>query len=72
MNNKGYMIVEIIVASVLAMTIAYFLFDLVIKLKEKIFIMFMQSVLLRKARHILYSLPRKSLRLSMPLTKRQR
>ena len=35
MNNKGYMIVEIIVASVLAMTIAYFLFDLVIKLKEK-------------------------------------
>ena len=35
MNNKGYIIVEIIVASVLAMTIAYFLFDLVIKLKEK-------------------------------------
>ena len=35
MNNKGYMIVEIIVASVLAMTISYFLFDLVIKLKEK-------------------------------------
>ena len=35
LNNKGYMIVEIIVSSIIAMTIAYFLFDLVIKLKEK-------------------------------------
>ena len=35
LNNKGYMIVEIIVASVIAMTIAYFLMDLVVKLKEK-------------------------------------
>ena len=34
-NNKGYMIVEIIVASVIAMTIAYFMMDLVVKLKEK-------------------------------------
>lgn len=35
LNNKGYMIIEIIVASVIAMTIAYFLMDLVVKLKEK-------------------------------------
>lgn len=35
LNNKGYMLVEIILASVLAMGIAYFMTDLTIKLKNK-------------------------------------
>lgn len=34
MNNKGYLLVEIIVASVLAMTITYFLVDITINLKN--------------------------------------
>ena len=34
-NNKGYMLVEIILASVLAMVVAYFIIDLTIKLKNK-------------------------------------
>lgn len=35
LNNKGYMLVEIILASVLAMGVAYFIMDLTIKLKNK-------------------------------------
>lgn len=35
LNNKGYMLVEIIFASVIAFGVAYFLLDLVIKLKNK-------------------------------------
>ena len=35
LNNKGYMIVEIIVSATIAMTIAYFMMDLIVKLKEK-------------------------------------
>ena len=35
MNNKGYMLVEIILASVIAMVVAYFVIDLTIKLKNK-------------------------------------
>lgn len=35
LNNKGYMLVEIILAFVLAMTVAYFIMDLTIKLKNK-------------------------------------
>lgn len=35
LNNKGYMLVEIILASAIAFGIAYFLLDLVIKLKNK-------------------------------------
>lgn len=35
LNNKGYLLVEIILASVIAMTIAYFMTDLTIKLKNK-------------------------------------
>ncbi|MBQ2873439.1 MAG: hypothetical protein IJE89_05520 [Bacilli bacterium] len=35
LNNKGYLLVEIVLASVLAMVIAYFLTDLTIKLKNK-------------------------------------
>lgn len=35
LNNKGYMLVEIILASVIAMGIAYFITDLTIKLKNK-------------------------------------
>ena len=34
-NNKGYMLVEIILASVIAMIVAYFVIDLTIKLKNK-------------------------------------
>ena len=34
LNNKGYMIVEIIVSATIAMTIAYFMMDLIVKLKE--------------------------------------
>lgn len=34
-NNKGYMIVEIIISATLAMIISYFMMDLIIKLKEK-------------------------------------
>ena len=35
LNNKGYMLVEIILASVLSMVVAYFVIDLTIKLKNK-------------------------------------
>lgn len=35
LNNKGYMLVEIILAFSLAMVIAYFITDLTIKLKNK-------------------------------------
>ena len=35
LNNKGYMLVEIIVSATIAMTIAYFMMDLIVKLKEK-------------------------------------
>lgn len=35
LNNKGYLLVEIILASVIAMVIAYFMTDLTIKLKNK-------------------------------------
>ena len=35
LNNKGYMLIEIILASVIAMTVAYFIMDLTIKLKNK-------------------------------------
>ncbi len=35
LNNKGYMLVEIILASVIAFGIAYFILDLTIKLKNK-------------------------------------
>ena len=35
LNNKGYMLVEIILASVIAFGVAYFILDLVIKLKNK-------------------------------------
>ena len=34
-NNKGYLMVEIIVASVIAMGLAYFIFELVIDLKNR-------------------------------------
>lgn len=35
LNNKGYMLVEIILAFALAMTVMYFLMELTIKLKNK-------------------------------------
>lgn len=35
LNNKGYMLVEIVLASVLAVMVAYFITDLTIKLKNK-------------------------------------
>lgn len=35
LNNKGYMLVEIILASVLAMVVVYFITNLTIKLKNK-------------------------------------
>ncbi len=35
LNNKGYMIIEILVASMIAFGIAYFLFDLTLNLKTK-------------------------------------
>lgn len=35
LNNKGYLLVEIILASVLAMALAYFMTNLTIKLKNK-------------------------------------
>ena len=35
LNNRGYLLVEVIVASVLAMTIAYFLIDLTMKLANQ-------------------------------------
>ena len=34
MNNKGYLLVEIIVASVIAMSMMYFLLEITIKLKN--------------------------------------
>lgn len=35
LNNKGYMLVEIILASVIAFGVAYFIIDVTIKLKNK-------------------------------------
>ena len=35
LNNKGYMLVEIILAFVIAMGVTYFMFELIIKLKNK-------------------------------------
>ena len=35
LNNKGYMLVEIILASVIAFGVAYFILDLVMKLKNE-------------------------------------
>ena len=35
LNNKGYMLVEIIVASVIALVMAYFLIDITIRLVNK-------------------------------------
>ena len=35
LNNKGYMIIEIIMASMITFGIAYFLFDLTVNLKNK-------------------------------------
>ncbi|MBQ8219512.1 MAG: hypothetical protein IJZ79_07155 [Bacilli bacterium] len=35
LNNKGYMLIEIILASALAFGLAYFIIDLTIKLKNK-------------------------------------
>lgn len=35
MNNKGYMLVEIILASVIAFSLAYFMIEITIKLKNK-------------------------------------
>ena len=46
LNNKGYLLVEIIVASVLAMTIAYFLIDLTLNLKEKNDDVFVDTILI--------------------------
>lgn len=45
LNNKGYLLVEIIVVSVLAMTIAYFLIDLTLNLKEKNDDIFVDTIL---------------------------
>lgn len=35
LNNKGYMLVEIVLASAIAFGVAYYMFDLIIKLKNK-------------------------------------
>jgi len=35
LNNKGYMLIEIILAFVIAMGITYFMFELIIKIKNK-------------------------------------
>lgn len=35
LNNKGYLIIEIVLASMIAFGVAYFLFDLTINLKNK-------------------------------------
>lgn len=35
LNNKGYMLVEIVLASAIAFGLAYFLLDLIIKVKNK-------------------------------------
>lgn len=46
LNNKGYLIVELILASVLAMTMAYFLLNLVVKLSKKNQDLYVETVLL--------------------------
>ena len=43
MNNKGYMLVEIILASVLAFGVAYFITTLTIKVKNKNDDMFVET-----------------------------
>jgi len=35
LNNKGYMLIEIVLASVIAVAVAYFMTDLTIKLKNR-------------------------------------
>lgn len=46
LNNKGYLIVELILAAVLAMTMAYFLLNLVVKLSKKNQDLYVETVLL--------------------------
>ena len=46
LNNKGYMLVEIIVASVIALVMAYFLIDITIRLVNKNNDYYIESVLL--------------------------
>jgi len=46
LNNKGYMLVEIVVASVIALVMAYFLIDITIKLVNKNNDFYVESVLL--------------------------
>ena len=46
LNNKGYMLVEIIVASVIALVMAYFLIDITIRLVNKNNDYYVESVLL--------------------------
>jgi len=46
LNNKGYMLVEIIVSSVIALTMAYFLMEITIKMVNKNNDYYVDSVLL--------------------------
>ena len=46
MNNRGYLIVELILASVLAMTVAYFLLNLVVKMSSKNQDLYVETALL--------------------------
>ena len=46
LDNKGYMLVEIVLASALAVGFAYFLLDLTIKLKNKNDDLFVSTVVL--------------------------
>ena len=45
-NNRGYLIVELILASVLAMTVAYFLLNLVVKMSSKNQDLYVETALL--------------------------
>ena len=38
LNNKGYLTVEVVLASVIAFGLAYFLLNLTIKVKDKVYI----------------------------------
>lgn len=46
LNNKGYMLVEVIIASVMALVVAYFLIDVTIKMVNKNNDYYLKSVLL--------------------------
>ena len=46
LNNRGYLIVELILASVLAMTVAYFLLNLVVKMSSKNQDLYVETALL--------------------------